>query len=68
LLNFDLRDALRENMLMVLSIPYLIVGVIFEMIKNPGQGILKWRKRLYGPTAIYVILTLIVGFWILRNL
>ena len=68
LLNFDLGSAAQANLLLILSIPYLLTGFVFDLIKNPGQKILKWRKKLFGPKAIYVVLLIIVGFWILRNL
>ena len=67
LLNFDLTDALKENALLVASIPYLIVGLVFESLKNPGENTLKWRRRLYGKRAIFVVLFIIIAFWILRN-
>ncbi len=68
LLNFDLKSAAHANLLLILSIPYLLTGFVFDLIKNPGQKILKWRKKLFGSKAIYVVLAIIVSFWILRNL
>jgi len=68
LLNFEIKYAFGENMLLVLSIPYLIMGFIFDLIKNPNDEGLKWRKILFGVKAIYIILTIIVSFWILRNI
>ncbi|NPA37837.1 MAG: DUF2752 domain-containing protein [Chlorobi bacterium] len=68
LLNFDIRDAMRENIMLVLSIPYLITGFIFDMLKNPGPKILLWRRRLFGTKAILFILAIIILFWICRNI
>lgn len=68
LLNFDIRNAVNENAILLLSIPYLIMGFAFDLIKKPNKKILKWRKRLFGVTAIYVILFVILTFWILRNI
>ncbi|MGF7231103.1 DUF2752 domain-containing protein [Arachidicoccus sp.] len=68
LLNFQLIAAFKENMLLVLSIPYLLLGFIFNQIKNPSEKILKYRKRLFGPKAIYIILVIVTAFWILRNI
>lgn len=67
LLNLDLRDAIKENALLVVSIPYLIVGLAFELLKNPGENTLKWRRILYGKKAIIVVLIIIIAFWISRN-
>lgn len=68
LLNFDFLRAFRANAMLVLSIPYLFIGFIFDMIKNPNERILRWRKRLFGEKAIYFILVIIVIYSILRNL
>ena len=68
LLNFDFKNAAQANLLLILSLPYLLTGFIFDLIKKPGQKMLKWRKNLFGPKAIYIVLTIIVSFWILRNL
>jgi hypothetical protein len=68
LLNLNVGEAMRENILVVLSIPYLFTGFVFDSIKQPGAGILKWRKILYGYRAIIIVLIILVSFWILRNL
>ncbi len=67
LLNFDVKNAVRANLLLILSIPYVLTGFIFDLIKNPGKKVLKWRKILFGTKAIYVVLIVIISFWILRN-
>ncbi|MFW6247402.1 MAG: DUF2752 domain-containing protein [bacterium] len=68
LLNFDILSAIRENVIIMLSIPYVLTGLVFDTLKKPNEKILKWRKVLFGQTAIFLILTLIIAFWILRNL
>jgi hypothetical protein len=68
LLNFDIYGALNENLLLVISIPYIIFGFIFDLINKPSKKLLVWRNRLYGTKAIYTILFLIISFWILRNI
>jgi hypothetical protein len=68
LLNLDIYHAFQENALLVISIPYIILGFIFESIQKPSSGILRWRNVLFGRNATYCILVIIIGFWILRNL
>jgi hypothetical protein len=68
ILNFDIFNAIKENAILVLSIPYILTGLVFDSLKMPNENILKWRKRLFGRNAIFVILTIIIGFWILRNI
>lgn len=68
LLNLDLMNALKENALLVLAIPYLLLGFMFDAVAKPSQKMLKWRRILFGRKAIFIILTMIIAFWILRNL
>ena len=68
LLNFDILNATKENAILVLSLPYILTGLVFDLLKQPNGKILKWRKRLFGQKAIFVILTIIIAFWILRNI
>jgi len=68
LLNFDVLAATRENVILVISIPYILLGVFFDSVKTPTPAMLKARKFLFGQKAIMVILLIIIGFWILRNL
>jgi len=67
LLNFDFINAAKENIMLVISIPYILIGYIFSLLKQPNEIVLKWRKRLFGQKAILIILTIIILFWILRN-
>lgn len=67
LLNFDLKGALKMNALLVVSIPYLITGFVFDNIPK-NEKVLKWRKRLFGEKAIYIILFIIVAYTVLRNI
>lgn len=68
LLHLDLSGACRENLLLVLFIPYLIAGVSFQAVYRPGPGLLRWRKILFGHRAILIVLAIILLFWLLRNL
>jgi len=68
LLNLNLHEAIKDNLLVVISIPYLISGFVFDSIKQPSMKILKWRKILFGTKAIIIILIILLSFWVLRNL
>jgi len=68
LLNFDIPGAFRENFLLVISIPYIITGAIFDLIKKPSVKLLRWRKFFFGTKAIFIVLGTIILFWILRNI
>tara|TARA_B110000967_G_scaffold205987_1_gene251687 strand:+ start:943 stop:1326 length:384 start_codon:yes stop_codon:yes gene_type:complete len=68
LLNFDIFNAITENAILVLSVPYILTGLVFDSLKRTNESILKWRRKLFGKKAIFVILTIIISFWILRNI
>jgi len=68
LFNFDIYHAFKENMLLVISIPYLIVGAYFDTIVVKTEKQLRIRKFLFGQKAIMVVLVLVIGFWVLRNI
>lgn len=67
LLHFDIETAFRKNPLLVLGLPFLALGVALELAAwlfgDRYQGP---RVRLRGPW-IWMIPTLLFGFWILRN-
>lgn len=67
LFNFNLLYAVNENALLVISIPYIFIGLFFDSTKSPSPRMLKWRKVLYGKNAIIIVLSLVIMFWLLRN-
>jgi len=68
LLNFDIVGAFKQNALLVLSIPYVILGLIFEYAEIEIPNKEKWRQRLFGVKAIWIVFTVIVVFWLFRNI
>ncbi|MDG5800543.1 DUF2752 domain-containing protein [Marinilabiliaceae bacterium ANBcel2] len=68
LLNMDIVNAAGANFLLLLSIPYIIVGLIFDFVKPQTSVFLNWRKLLYGQNAIIIILIVVILFWFFRNI
>jgi hypothetical protein len=68
LLNMNFLAAIRSNALVVVSIPYIITGIILEISDIQTPQIDRLRNTLYGVRAIYIVLTVIIAFWIIRNL
>ena len=68
LLNFEIINAARENLMLVLSVPYILTGFVFDVLKKSDERFLKWRKIIFGQKAIYIILSTVFAFWILRNI
>ena len=67
LLNFDFVSAFSANALLVLSIPYLLLSFILDIIKNPNKNLLLIRKIINGSTTIWIVLSVVILFWVLRN-
>ncbi|MFM7662999.1 MAG: DUF2752 domain-containing protein [Bacteroidota bacterium] len=67
LLNFEFRDAFRQNALLVLALPYLALGVVFNLIKKPSENMMRWRNRLFGHHATLIVLGIVIAFAVLRN-
>lgn len=68
ILNLDFVTAAKMNIMLVVSIPYLIFGFYFQSKDRLTQNQLKWRKIFFGQRAIMLILFLVIGFWIVRNI
>lgn len=68
LLNLNVRSAFFENALLVISIPYLLLGYFFDNFSTEGKIIKSLGQKLYGRRAIKIILLIIFHFWLLRNL
>ena len=67
LLNGEFGAAIRENVLVVIFIPYLILGIVTELIRQPSPQILRMRQRLFGGKAIWIVFTIVVVFAVMRN-
>ena len=67
ILNGNIVQAFQYNPLFVLSLPYVLLGFLFE-IPVISKKYPKVQSRLFGYKAIYVILGIIISFWILRNI
>lgn len=65
--NGNIGSAFLVHPLLVLSLPYLLLAVYFEYMggkrKYPTT-----RKRFFGAKACIIILTIVLLYWILRNI
>ncbi len=67
LMNFEIAKAFMSNALLVLAIPYVMLNIILDIIKSPGEKIKKLKNVLFGKKAVIAIVFIIVLFWIGRN-
>lgn len=68
LLHLKIYQAIKENMLLILSIPYLLIGAYFDIFKPKTQKSFKLQKILFGLPAIWIVFFIIIIYWIVRNL
>lgn len=66
LLNLRIGKAFRANPLLILALPYIVIGIYFEYLGGKIRYPLI-RKRLFGKEAIFIAATVIVAFWVGRN-
>jgi len=67
ILHLNFKKAFEYNALLMFSIPYILLGFAFNFdevkMKFP-----KTRTFLFGQKAIFLILAIVIGFFILRNI
>ena len=68
LLHLEIEPAWKQNPLLMVSIPYVVLGFSFDHFLYPSKGMLKWRKFLFGKPAILLVLSVVLLFWVLRNI
>lgn len=67
LLQFQFSESFAFNPLVIIFLPYILLGWIAQVFKNyPAMELI--RIRLYGVHAAYIILTIVVIFTIIRNI
>ena len=66
LMHGNIIEAMRNNLLMVISLPYLIYSfVLFSYKEISGKEL----KRIFiKPYYIWLLLAFILLFWVLRNI
>jgi hypothetical protein len=67
LLHFNLTAAFRENALLVIALPYILLAFLFDYagLKTRWPYV---RKVLFGFNAILVILVIVFSWWVIRNI
>ncbi|HEY9003309.1 MAG TPA: DUF2752 domain-containing protein [Mucilaginibacter sp.] len=67
LLHGDIIGAARENLLLVLSLPFLAIHFFFKIKSVILDKDLRW-KVIYHPLTPKIVGALAVIFWIIRNI
>jgi hypothetical protein len=67
LLHGNVADAMGENFLLVISIPFLLVHFFYKIKSVVLQKDYRW-KIIYHPLTPKIIFVMVVLFWITRNI
>ncbi len=68
LLNFNFGAALRQNPVVVLGMPYLVLGLGLSIVGAEGGTAGRLRERIFSTPALLVVLAILVVFGVVRNL
>lgn len=67
LLHGNFYAAFKLNCLLVIALPYLLLGYTIEYT-SWGKTKTALRQVFYGQRAMLTVLMVILSFWVLRNL
>ena len=67
LLNGNFTGALHYNALAIVSMPYILLGIVLFFLPS-SHTTDKLHRVLYEGKAVYIALAVIILFWILRNI
>ena len=67
LLHLNFRKAFEYNALLVISLPYILAGLLFNLTDLQAR-FPKVQKLLFGIPALILVLIIIILFFIFRNL
>ena len=67
LLHGNIGAAFKQNVFMVLSIPYVFLGIYLQYFGGK-QRHPQLESIFYGRWSAIIVLCLIIGYWILRNI
>jgi hypothetical protein len=67
LTHLEIEKAFISNPLLIMAIPYMLIGIYFEYFGGK-ENHPRMRRILFGKKAIITVLIVVLLFWIGRNL
>ena len=67
LLHLNLKSAFAYNPLLVVSLPYALAGLLLYQT-NLKERFPRTRQLLFGQKALLILLSIVILFFIFRNL
>lgn len=67
LLHLNFGAALKYNAFMVFALPYIFLGIYMEYFGGKKRNV-KLQRIFFGRYSAIIILTVILLYWVLRNI
>lgn len=67
LLNGNFTEAIRNNLLFVVSLPYVLLGAILDISKLKNQKIKRFKEIVYGDKILIIFAIILIFYWFFRN-
>ncbi|WP_158825261.1 DUF2752 domain-containing protein [Mucilaginibacter lacusdianchii] len=67
LLHGNIIGAIHQNLLLIISLPFLAIHSGYQALSFVKQKSYKW-KVIYHPLTPKILTVIVVAFWIIRNL
>lgn len=67
LTHLEIKKAFLSNPLLIMAIPYMLIGIYFEYFGGK-ENYPRMRRILFGKNATVTVLIVVLLFWIGRNL
>lgn len=68
LINLNIKNALYENALLFILLPYLIIIVLLSFYRKSNKGVKNLYQLLINKIAKTIVIVLAILFWIIRNI
>lgn len=68
LLHMNICQAFNFNALLIIALPYVVLGGLLQLFDKKNRFILWLRLNLFGRWAAYIWGIVIIAYWICRNL
>lgn len=68
LLHWEWSHAIGANLLLVLTLPYILAAIIVDALPPHHKQAQRWRKWLFGKPTLWIMAGVVILFWIVRNI
>ena len=67
LLHGQLLNAIKYNLLFVVSLPYLFIGAVLDLANPENNKLARFKEKFYNSNVLIAIAIIIVFYWFFRN-